>query len=128
MHPDTPERQAKVSDSQVSDTVSVSETIEAENDEELNPIGEAITTCLHRVWDIQTAAHLFIPVAARLQRRDTKRVRKLLDEAATLLESNEKAVQVIGSKMLEEASDRVDRLTNSDLSSVLEVGLFLGLF
>lgn len=93
-----------------------------------NPIGQAITACLHRIWDIEFAARAFIPVAAKLLTREAKAIRRQLAEGEDLLSNDQQAVQVLGMKRLEEALERLDRLENSDVPVVLETGLFLSLF
>ena len=93
-----------------------------------HPIGEAIDKCLHRIWDIEFAARKFIPLSAKLMRREARGIRQELDEGYALIESSTKATQALGVKRIGSAQERLARLQRSDIPEVLEVSLFLSLF
>lgn len=90
-----------------------------------HPIRQAIDKCLYRVLDIRTAATQFVPMAGRMHVNALERVIDGLSTHVSNLERDDKQTRIASIRGLFETDALSRRMKRSELSAVVEKGLFL---
>ena len=94
----------------------------------VHPIASAIDQLSHRTRDIKIAAKTYMPLSSLIKVEGYKNVKSKLEEYGPLLDNEDRKTKVIARKETLKTIRMLKRLQNSNVSSVIEVGLFLSLF